>query len=344
MDLTRVLLQATRDTLVVDTPRLPWQGSSMVSFALGAADPLFPTPMPVRAYVPLTSGVKRPSSLAYIPEHRRKRRRLSDSVAAKCPDDARALVIQKWLAVLEVNLTASSSGACIVKFQEDDDAEERLKELLDDIFATKATGTLRARCTALLLYVKWHIGQKSEVEAFPLKEDMAYKYVSHLRRTGAPATRASSFLEGWNFAVFALGFEDPDEVSSSLRCKGSAHRQASGKKPRKRAKELSVPMVVTLEFAAVFETNCVRKALAGYACLCFFGRFRSSDGNCLAGIDEDEEYLEGCLLGNKTSKSSEKKTTLLPAVVPRTGLPGLGWWAAFVKYELSWAFLNYRRS
>ena len=36
-------------------------------------------------------------------------------------------------------------------------------------------------------------------------------------------------------------------------------------------------------------------------------------------------------LGNKTSKSSGKKTTLLPAVVPRIGVSGLDWWTTSVE-------------
>ena len=127
-----------------------------------------------------------PRTLAYQECFRRKRRRLSEAVAARCPEDARAVAFQKWLAICEVNMAASSTGAQILRVQEDKDAEEVICELLSDVLASKATYTLKVRSTALLLYVRWHNGRSGEDQpAFPLEEETLYEYVSHLRTSKA---------------------------------------------------------------------------------------------------------------------------------------------------------------
>ena len=271
-----------------------------------------------------------PRTLAYEASFRRKRRRLSAAVADRCPESDRALVLQKWLAICEVNMACSSTGAQILKVQQDDEAEQQVFDLLSDVLASKATSTLAVRSTAILLYVRWFSARGGCARpALPIDEDDLYEYVSSLRKDKAPASRASSLLEAWNFAVHVVGFGDPSEAAQSLRCKGSAHRQLARRRPRKRAKVLVMEMVAALEMAAVFTRNTFRRCAAGYACLCLFGRLRCDDGSCIAGIEIDGNILEGCLLGTKTSKSKEKKATFLPALVPLSGLTGLDWWSCF---------------
>ena len=53
-------VKATRDTLVQEVPRMPWEGCPMVALALGCADPLFRRPMEVKAFVPVPGKVKQP--------------------------------------------------------------------------------------------------------------------------------------------------------------------------------------------------------------------------------------------------------------------------------------------
>ena len=48
-------------------------------------------------------------------------------------------------------------------------------------------------------------------------------------------------------------------------------------------------------------------------------------------MDEEGFFLEGGLLGTKTSKSKDKRNRFLRLVVPEVGLTKLDWWAAFVE-------------
>ena len=50
----------------------------------------------------------------------------------------------------------------------------------------------RLLLSAMMLYVRW--ARAKGLDPFPLPEDQCYAYVDQLRRDGAPATRASSFL------------------------------------------------------------------------------------------------------------------------------------------------------
>ena len=71
------------------------------------------------------------------------------------PDDKRALALGKWLAIFEANLEASKTGAQILELQDQNDNTEKIGELLEDIFARKATNTLLRRAGALLQYTEW---------------------------------------------------------------------------------------------------------------------------------------------------------------------------------------------
>ena len=143
-----------------------------------------------------------------------------------------SLAVGKWLVVLEVNLLASQVASHIIRVQEDANAVETIQDIVDDVFAAKVETTLNARSTAVFLYVKWHSSKViAAVPSLPIDEEHLYVYFTHLRKQRAPATRAASLLQAWSFCVHVLGFTDPTLAESSLRCKGSAHRQFMTKKP-----------------------------------------------------------------------------------------------------------------
>jgi hypothetical protein len=114
-------------------------------------------PMPVSRVAALPGiASRRPKGVAYHPMSIRKRRRITDAVVDAVRDDRRSLVLNKWLAIVEVNLGASQLGTAILASQEDDNAELVLSETIADVFAAKAVNTLEVRASAMLLYVKWH--------------------------------------------------------------------------------------------------------------------------------------------------------------------------------------------
>ena len=217
---------------------LPWEGNSFTATVLGTMpgqSQLEPA-MRFSQVAPKPSILqKRPKAVAYHPEFQGKRRRLVVQLAMEEKDDGRAAAIVKWSAILEVNLAASQVGRQIVRMHGKEQEAKKITELLYDVLARKATNTLVARATAMLLFVRWSSDGSSKKTALPIDEDDLYEYFQTIRREMKPATRASSLMEAWAFCVGALGYEDTNEVLLSRRCLGAAHRLALRKKPRNRA-------------------------------------------------------------------------------------------------------------
>ena len=339
IDVDRLVQFAEQRHMESDLPQLPWEGDHMVAHALGyvAQQPCLATPMRL-VKVPAFPTIedRKPKRLAYHPEFVGKRRKIVTTLLEGTVDDARAAALAKWLMILESNLHASQVGRQIIELQTQEGAVAKMREMLADVMSSKATGTLSGRACALLLYMRWHASSAGRaVPAFPLEESFLYEYICDIRRKNLPASRASSLLEAWNFCVGVLAFEDPGKISDSRRCRGAAHSLAIARVLRRRKDALTVSMVVAVEYAAVFEKDVTLRALYGFCCLLLFGRLRASDGNLIAGSAEGEDFFEGSLLGNKTSKSVEKKNSFLPLVIPLRGLSGLDWWSEFTMARAS---------
>ena len=60
----------------------------------------------------------------------------------------------------------------------------------------KSVATLRKRACAIAQYAEW----EGEAKGFPYSEERLYEYASHLKQEGAPATRATSFIEAVHFS------------------------------------------------------------------------------------------------------------------------------------------------
>ena len=164
----------------------------------------------------------------------------------------RALEIEKWIEILELNFEASQVGQQLAECMQAPFPHERALAMLEDVFAAKASNTLTTRSCAIFLFLKWYQSQNTgNSPALPVKEEILYDYFCHLRVMGAAPTRASSMMQAWNFCVHALGFEDPTGAAKSIRCAGSAHRQFLGKRSLQQKQALSMCMLAMLELYAV---------------------------------------------------------------------------------------------
>jgi hypothetical protein len=346
MDVARCLDVSLRQVYRSSTSSLAVPGFGMVAVALGEDRPLAWLDPPMRVVtavsLPRSLAGRRPLEVAYHPLFVAKRRRIAALAVESTPDDKRAWAVGKWLSIVEVNLTASQVGNHILRAQEEEGAADLTQDILDDVFASKAVATLNARSTAMLMYVGWH-GRNAPagVPALPVQEEMMYSYLTALRVQRAPATRAASFLQAWSFCVHVMGFADPSEAGTSLRCQGAAHRQFLNKRAMCSKDPLTMPMLWLLEVAACFEQDLLMRVIAGYVCLCAHGRLRCADGNLIVALDyapvlgEDGcltgGFLEASIRGNKTSKTKEKQTSFLPVVAALVGVSGLNWMKAFMQ-------------
>ena len=91
------------------------------------------------------------------------------------PDDYRAKAIAQWTAILETNLPGSEVGWQIIELIARPGELEKVKELLLDVFAKRATSTLDARATAVLLFIKWESTTgASGTPVLPIVEERLY--------------------------------------------------------------------------------------------------------------------------------------------------------------------------
>jgi hypothetical protein len=319
----------------------PWNLAPITALALGtySATPWL-CEVSVRGPVPVIALQQAATArVAYYAPVVAKQRKLQLHMLDCVGVDLRAVALHRWLSVVECNLKASEVGRHVLRLHESPEELVTIKGILEDVTATKATATLSLRVNALLAFWKWFkTTGDTGVLPFPVLESCMYAYCKVLDRDGKSASKASSFLQAWKFAVFVFGFDDPTLAATSLRCSGSAHKQFLKKRILRSRNTLHTIALACLEIAACHIEDAFLRAAAGFLCLCTYGRLRCSDGNKLSFVTVEETivgsrvtkgFLEAALTKSKTSKSKEKQTMFLPVVVPMIGLTGLNWFRAF---------------
>ena len=182
--------------------------------------------------------------------------------------DERGLAIARWQWLAEV---AGRRSKLYRQLMEASPSEA--EKIVGDVFYAKATITLKKRMSAMAMYVT-EVGGDS---AFPFMEATLYSYVSHLRRAGAPATRATSFLEAVAFTAELLGIDKEPGAEKSARVRGAALELYDRKRVTKQAAPMEVPLVKALELAIKFGADERDRSLAGFAAFVLHSRARASD-------------------------------------------------------------------
>ena len=332
------LLWAERAERPCVTP-LPWETQGMLGMAMGTHNWL---PWLFRPVVPGLPPLPPPRPTpAQAVEYRPKRRKLYASVVDGNQDAERSVAVGKWMELVELAIQESAVGRQIVEAQACGKDDFHVTHILESLVAAKATGTLSTRAGALFQYIAWfQRTAPTGSRPFPIRESAAFDYLVEMKRTRAPPTRAASFMQAWSFVVGVMGFDDPDETAHSLRCVGSAHAQYVMKAPTAQAQTLDINYVILLELATSHIKDIKARLLAGYACVCLYGRLRCSDAGRIRTINDltffEDDYTESGMLecqalATKTAKSKEKKSTFLPIVIPVKGISGASWWRNFLK-------------
>jgi len=178
--------------------------------------------------------------------------------------------------------------------------------------------------------MRWHTIALPNDDVIPVKENAAWQYVSFLRTTGAPASKASSFVQACRFSHFALGVEGALNVVSSRRVCGLADIQLSGKREAKQARPLSVKEMQDLHRAAACVTShLIDRVVASHLLLMAYCRCRHSDTLAVEDVLHDHSegagYVQLRTKYHKGSKSAAKKSLLLPIVGPSAGVGTPSW-------------------
>ena len=236
--------------------------------------------------------------------------------------------IKKLLIVLRHCMLASVAGRQILASKGGDTEEEAVK-ILTAIVGVKSPATVVKRANSLLSYLRWAARQLAS-EVNPFEEQHIWAYFSWLKEVGAAATRASSCLSAIRFGVHVLGMETLGPCLSSRRLAGLSEILLAGKPLLKQATPLTVNQVILIH-KALNDTgkHPYDRAFSAYCLIALYGRCRHSDLQCIhsAKLDVGKgcSFLEITTSNHKTGRSAEKKSKLLPILIPGIGVNGEHW-------------------
>ena len=296
--------------------------------------PPLPTAPPSEVERPKNSA---PSSALPAPR-RHKKARMGTTPQAQ--DDAkRAAAVKQWVEVVE-----AISGSCSSLHSGPAPSSDEM----EDHLATKQTGTLLIRASAWRLFLRFAAATK--VDTHDLSEGDVYGYLSHLKKTGAPASRARAFMQACGFAYGTCGFRVGGHVMASPRCNGAAALCMHRKRARRQRDVLKARWLELLELE-VFITSqspedsrfsLQEAAVGGFVLFCTHGRLRCSDGARIQveptldeapGPDADlGSTIEAVMKGSdtKTGNTKSKTDVLFPATGLSKGLAGVDWAEAWL--------------
>eukprot|EP00435_Cladocopium_sp_Y103_P071432 s702_g37.t1 len=244
----------------------------------------------------------------------------------------RQRAVEGWWNLLSVSLVSSTIGLKVTVEATMDTVLTCAHTILDAVFAVKSPGTLMRRLYAIQAFELWcldHCGS----HWMPVTELNAWRYVCFLKDSGAPPTKASSFLEALRFTWYLLGVDGAGEAEQSLRVKGVAAQLKAGKKPWRPADLLKLDEVLRLHSILSDETRALGDRLfCGHALHLLYGRCRWSDLASVSGLflDSDACYLEVSTRCHKGGRSAEMKARLLPIASPAKGVDPSNWAAQYM--------------
>ena len=227
----------------------------------------------------------------------------------------------KALALWQTLIVTSVCGLAVLLAKA---ADSEIPVILEDVFAKKATSTLRGRASSLLQYTRWLQATYGEGRLFPMEEENLYAYTCYLRSEGAPASRGERFVQSVRFAHTLL--QGPGDLSALSPRVIGATIAGVAKKPILKKWPLKVHQLRKLEQLACGE--------ASPTSILVHGRLRFSDAQMcfeepLLERGDNHHLLSLRLYGSKTcSLRRATRFRLIPVFAISPGVHGAECWAS----------------
>ena len=237
--------------------------------------------------------------------------------------------ITKWLCVLQAYILASSTGRQIVHLGKNMLQSESARQIVRAVIGVRSPTTAINRANCILRFYRW-VADVTGPSFHPLSEQLVWDYLNDLQGKQAAPSTGASLLSAFRYSKYVFGFSTLDNILSSNRIKGLTDIMFVNKRYLKQAKVLTVAQVCELHRLVKSEGLCdVDRAAVGYLLVALYGRCRHSDLACVEDIihdlDDSGGYLEIRTSVHKTSRSVQKRTRLLPIVIPVIGVNGECW-------------------
>ena len=239
------------------------------------------------------------------------------------------MALQCWKVIVLDSTCNTALGRVLMACIEQGRSDDYVWQVISDSFAGKSTATLRARSASLLAFGRWKkatfLGETSGI--FPIKEEVAYEYLCHLRRLHSAPSKGKRFVEALGFAKGLVGADVSDALNSA-RVKGVAYGTEAA--PTRKKSPFTVQQLVQLERMAFYGEG-QEAIFCGYICFLVHARLRWSDGqHCIQeptlDVTDGRGFIEAALYHHKTSKKRRTNVVrLLPVAGVLPGLSGLNW-------------------
>ena len=244
------------------------------------------------------------------------RQRIAASKFYVPEDELRTKALNQFKLLLLMDLKATELGVSMMDAVGSLDTATDVLSVLRDALSNKATGTLIKRAGSMWRFAQW-IVSRHQGSCFGQPEQVIYKYMQHLKDTGAAPTSASHFLEALAFCdtVFRFVNNGSSKVLTA-RVKGASHSMFLVKRILKQAPAFTVECVKRLEDICLHDARAHCRVIAGSILFCIFACSRWADAMHVESLKLDKfvtfVILEAATSKHKTSMSKESKTRLLP--------------------------------
>ncbi|CAE7406561.1 unnamed protein product [Symbiodinium sp. CCMP2592] len=232
-------------------------------------------------------------------------------------EQVRAAALKRLKVIICLDPTATKLGVSLLDQMRNLCDDEVVVMSISDAFRSKASQTLIKRAGSLERFARWCFEERDLPSPFRASESHIYKYLCHLRESGAKPTSANHFLQAWRFALGALQLlrSPPSEVIST-RCEGASRDQYLMKALLKQKSPLTRTQVERLEFKAVDDGDTWSDSQR----IVSISR-QEADGIVLLVVDA---------LTAKHTYTQESQRTLLPYAALGKGLSGNDWASAWL--------------
>lgn len=280
--------------------------------------------------LPSTSVERTCEPLTWASESPFQSRRLLAARFARTDDDLRDMALSKLRTIVLYDPMDSQLGKSLLKVAGMLVPEAEVMMSFTDCFSAKSTGTLVKRANDFNKFAVWQIGVNGGRPLNPSESDL-YKYLNHLRDTGAAPTAGSSFIKAWNFIRFSVGVTSSNAADTmSGRVQGIAKSMFLKKRPLKQAAPLTADLVWQLERLMFSdELSEAHIAILGFLLFCLFSSSRFADAARARRIGLESSghmfLLESQTGQYKTALTQEKRTTMLPLIALGTALYNVPW-------------------
>jgi hypothetical protein len=277
------------------------------SSQLGLADVLNPRP---KAQAVLSEPAAVEAPLEFV------RKRIACTSYNIQDDELRSRALNRFRVLVNLDLHATGIGESMLNCVGSLDTSTDVLQVLSDALSSKATGTLLKRSSSLWRWANW-VATTDRGTCFDQTEDTVYRYMNHLRDSGAAPTAASHFVEALRFSdqIFRLKKMNLHSVLTS-RVTGAAHTMFLQKRKLQQAPAFTVEAVGILEDLCNEDPRAHVRVICGAILFCIFACIRWFDAMRIESVWLDN-YITMCLLEaetsrHKTSMTKESKTRLLP--------------------------------